>query len=609
MSSPHSLSTENQLTPTYDKGDIAFVLLSGFLVLLMVPGLALLYSGLVRRKNALHIMFCCILANAVVVIVWYVWGFSLGFSPTATNGFIGNLANAGLLHVEDGPQAGSPLIPQLLYSFFQLEFACVTVAILVGAFAERGRIAPLILFSFLWTTLVYCPLTHWVWAPSGWALKWGVLDYAGGGPVELGSGIGGLAYALVLGRRKEAQLVNFRPHNVSMICMGTFFLWVGWLGFNSGSAYGANGRAIWSAWNSNLSAAAGGIVWCALDYSKNGKYTLVGFCSGTIAGLVAATPSSGFVPGWAAFVIGVLSGAACNYATAVKHYVAIDDALDMFAEHAVGGMVGLLGNALFASPSITAMDAFPSSPSSIISSSSFTGTSIPGGWIERNWRQMYVQLAYVLAVSAYTFGVTAGLAWGFDWVGTRWQSVWWLGWMKLRAEEDWEIIGMDDAELGEFVQDFVELRRDFNSWSAPGVENGKMHTIIESSQEESTASTMEIRQPRMVQRVSEVVPLSASQHLSARSQSRSATSALTRNSTEVLGGESGMEMYAVQHEGGRGSLTHMEGDHGERAERGRIVAAGDRHGVPDTHAPRLGLHLGSRSRSRSKSQVRGGMDV
>jgi Amt family ammonium transporter len=168
----------------------------------------------------------------MAIFQWFFWGYSLAFSTTATNGYIGDLRNFGLRKVLAAPSPGSPLIPDLLYSFFQMEFACVTVAILMGAVAERGRVFPLIIFVFLWMTLVYCPLACWVWNPNGWAFKWSVLDFAGGGPVEIGSGVSGLAYSWVLGRRAERQLINFRPHNVSNVNLGTFILWFGWLGFN-----------------------------------------------------------------------------------------------------------------------------------------------------------------------------------------------------------------------------------------------------------------------------------------------------------------------------------------------------------------------------------------
>ncbi|PFH54744.1 hypothetical protein AMATHDRAFT_286 [Amanita thiersii Skay4041] len=415
----------------YDRGDIAFIILAGAMVSFMIPGL-----GLSRRKSALSLIWAVSASNAIVIFQWYFWGYSLAFSKSATNGFIGNLRNFGLMKVLGDPSPGSPLIPEILYSLFQMEFACVTASILVGGLAERGRVLPAMVFTFLWITLVYCPLAYWAWGANGWALKWGVLDFAGGGPVEIGSGVGGLAFSWVLGRRKETELLNFRPHNVSLVGLGTSILWFGWIGFNGGSAFGANLRAIFAVWNTMIAAAFGGIVWCLLDYRIERRWSMVGFCSGTIAGLVAATPSSGYIYPWSSVLVGVLSGTLCNFATKVKFLLHIDDALDLFAEHAVGGIVGLLVNALFTSSTITSLD----------------GTStISGGWIDRNWKQLYIQFAYICATCGYTFVLTAIIAKLVDLIPG----------LHLRNTPEAERLGMDEVEIGEFATDYIELRRDF----------------------------------------------------------------------------------------------------------------------------------------------------
>lgn len=262
--------------------------------------------------------------------------------------------------------------------------------------------------------------------------------------MEIGSGVGGLAYAWVLGRRQEKELLNFRPHNVSMVNLGTFMLWFGWLGFNGGSAFGANLRAVMAVWNSMLAAAFGGIVWCLLDYRLERKYTMVGFCSGTIAGLVAATPTSGFIHPWAAVIVGIISGAVCNYATKVKFLLRVDDALDLFAEHAVGGILGLLMNAFFASRSIVALDD--------------VNTNVPGGWVDHHWKQLYVQVAYICATCSYTFVVTALIAKGINIVPG----------LHLRTTAEGEKLGLDEVEIGEFANDYIEVRRDFMDWTAFG---------------------------------------------------------------------------------------------------------------------------------------------
>ncbi|KAI0271576.1 ammonium transporter [Gloeopeniophorella convolvens] len=435
----------------FDRGDVAFVILAGALVSFMIPGLSFLYSGLSRRKSALSLIWAVSAANAVAIFQWFFWGYSLAFSPTATNGFIGNLHRFGLNNVLGDPSPGSPLIPELLYSFYQMEFACVTVGILMGGLAERGRVIPAMVFTFVWMTVVYCPLACWAWSINGWGFTWGVLDYAGGGPVEIGSGVAGLAYSWVLGRRREKELLNFRPHNVSMVALGTFILWFGWLGFNGGSAFGANLRAIIAVWNSMLAAAFAGIVWCILDFRYERKWSMVGFCSGTIAGLVAATPASGYIPTWAAVITGILAGATCNFATKVKFYLRIDDSLDLFAEHAVGGMIGLLCNAFFAKSDIIALDG--------------VNTSVPGGWVDHNWKQLYIQFAYICAVCSYTFVVTALIAKGIDIIP----------FLGLRATETAEELGVDEDQIGEFATDYIEVRRDYMDWTArPGIPNEKI---------------------------------------------------------------------------------------------------------------------------------------
>jgi len=199
--------------------------------------------------------------------------------------------------------------------FLQMQFCAVTAAIVVGAVAERGRLIPMMVFIFFWATIVYCPIACWAWNVNGWFFKWGGLDYAGGGPVEIGSGMSALAYSMVLGRRQEKMMLNFRPHNVSLITLGTILLWFGWLGFNGGSSFGANLRATMACWNSNLTAMFAAITWVLLDWRLARKWSMVGWCSGCISGLVAATPASGYLTPWASIVLGITTSIVCNFAT------------------------------------------------------------------------------------------------------------------------------------------------------------------------------------------------------------------------------------------------------------------------------------------------------
>ncbi|PGH01473.1 hypothetical protein AJ79_07911 [Helicocarpus griseus UAMH5409] len=420
----------------YNAGDIAWVIISAALVLLMIPGVGFFYSGLARRKSALSLIWLSIMAVGVVSFQWFFWGYSLAFSHSAGK-FIGDLSNFGLKGVLAQPSVGSTKVPDLLFCVFQGMFACITVALAVGGVAERGRMAPCILFMFIWTTIIYDPIACWTWNASGWVFNMGGLDFAGGTPVHIASGAAALAYSLMLGKRRGhgTHELNYRPHNVTHVVIGTVFLWVGWFGFNAGSALSANLRAVMAAVVTNLSASVGGVTWCLLDYRLEKKFSTVGFCSGVISGLVAITPGSGFVPPWAAVVFGIVGATACNYATKLKYLMRIDDSLDVFAVHGIGGIVGNLLTGLFAANYIARLDGF---------------TEIDGGWLNQN----YIQLAYQLADSvtglAYSFGGSCIILFLINLVPG----------LNLRSPEEDEIMGIDDAEIGEFAYDYVEITRD-----------------------------------------------------------------------------------------------------------------------------------------------------
>ncbi|KAJ9649117.1 low affinity high capacity ammonium permease [Coniosporium apollinis] len=432
--------TEN-LNQWYQSGDSSYIIVASAMVLIMIPGLGFLYSGLARRKSALSMIWACLFSSSVICIQWYFWGYSLAFSQYSTNGFIGDLKKLGLMNTLGAPSPGSPYIPDLLYAFYQMMFCSVTAAITVGAVAERGRLIPMMVFIFCWATIVYCPIAYWAWAANGWGFNWGVMDYAGGGPVEIGSGLSALAYSMVLGRRQEKMMLNFRPHNVSLITLGTILLWFGWLGFNGGSSFGANLRAVMACWNTNITAAFAAITWVLLDWRLARKWSMVGWCSGTISGLVAATPASGYLPPWASVALGITTGVVCNYATKIKFWIKIDDSMDVFAEHGVAGIVGLIFNGIFGADYIIGLDGF--------------NNGISGGWIQHNWKQMYIQIAYIVACSAWAFCISALLAYGINFIPG----------LKLRASEEAELLGMDDDQLGEFAYDYVEVRRDYLAWT------------------------------------------------------------------------------------------------------------------------------------------------
>jgi Amt family ammonium transporter len=448
-------SATTNLNQWFQPGDQAYIIVSSCMVLLMPPGLGFLYSGLARRKSALSMIWACMGSFSIITFQWYFWGYSLAFSSSGTSGYIGDLKHFGLQNTLGVPSPGSPLIPELLYSFYQMQFCATTAAIVVGAVAERGRLVPMMVFTFLWATIVYCPLAYWAWNMNGWGYKYGVLDYAGGGPVEIGSGMSALAYSMVLGKRQEKMMLNFRPHNVSLITLGTVLLWFGWLGFNGGSAFGANLRAVMACWNSCLAAMFGSIAWCIMDWRLARKWSMVGWCSGCISGLVAATPASGFIPPWASIILGIVTGIISNLSTKVKFWIRIDDSMDVFAEHGIAGMVGLIFNALFGADYIIGLDGVN------------TGI-IDGGWLNHNYRQLYVQVAYIVACTAYSFVVSAILAFLINLIPG----------LHLRASEEAELLGMDDDQLGEFAYDYVEVRRDYLAWTPAKDEPEKSESDI-----------------------------------------------------------------------------------------------------------------------------------
>lgn len=420
----------------YETGDIAWMITATGLVLLMVPGVGYFYSGLARRKSALSLIWLSVMSVAVSTFQWFFWGFSLAFSRTG-GPFIGTLENFGFKDVLAHPSVGSDRIPDLLFALYQGMFSSITVALATGAVAERGRMLPCVVFMFIWATIVYDPIARWAWSPLGWSNRMGGLDFAGGSPVHIASGAAALAYSMMLGKRRGhgTHELNYRPHNVTHIVLGTVFMWVGWFGFNAGSALSANMRAILAAAVTNLSACVGGITWCVLDYRLERKWSAVGFCSGVIAGLVAITPGSGYVPVWAGIPCGVLGAAFANYATKLKFLLRIDDALDIFAVHGVGGFVGNILTAFFATNSVASLD----------------GTSsIPGGWLDHNWIQFAYQLADSVAAMAYSFCMTCLILFLMNLIPG----------LQLRVTEEAEILGIDSEEIGEFAFDAVEVTRE-----------------------------------------------------------------------------------------------------------------------------------------------------
>lgn len=339
--------------------DTSFVLFATALVMLMtVPGLALFYGGLVRKKNILNIMMQCLVVMCVISVQWVLFGYSLAFN-TETTGFwgqlIGGLGWMGLHGVGTDPSTTyGTTIPHMAFMIFQMMFAVITPALIIGAFAERIKFSAFLVFSLLWTTLVYDPVCHWVWAPTGWLFKMGALDFAGGTVVHICSAVAALATILVIGKRKN-HLITHSPHNLPFTAIGTGLLWFGWYGFNAGSALAANGLAVSAFVMTHIAAAMAGVSWMAMDWLFHRKFTLLGICTGAVAGLVAITPAAGFVNVSGALSIGAIVSILCYLAvTVVKPYFGYDDALDVVGVHGIGGIWGALATGLFATKIVNA---------------------------------------------------------------------------------------------------------------------------------------------------------------------------------------------------------------------------------------------------------------
>ncbi len=341
------LLPQQVLAEGIDSGDTAWILTSTALVLFMsLPGLALFYGGLVRAKNVLSVLMQCFAIACVVTILWVIYGYSLSFGDGGSaNSWIGGLNNLFLTGV--GRDSVNGTLPETVFVMFQMTFAIITPALIVGGFAERMKFSSMLLFSVLWSTLVYFPICHWVWG-GGWLSEMGLLDYAGGTVVHITAGVAAIVAAMVLGNRKGFPGTPMMPHNMTMTVTGAAMLWVGWFGFNGGSAVAANGDAGMAILVTHISAACGALTWSVIEWFKYGKPSALGIVTGMVAGLGTITPASGFVGPVGALVIGVSAGLVCFQATVyIKRTLKIDDSLDVFPVHGVGGILGTFMAGIF----------------------------------------------------------------------------------------------------------------------------------------------------------------------------------------------------------------------------------------------------------------------
>lgn len=408
-----------------NSGDIAWVLVASALVLLMtLPGVALFYGGLVRKKNVLSMVMMSFATLCLISIQWILYGYSLAFGPDVGH-LIGTLDWSGLRGFDlNAPSSYAPTIPHSLFLTFQMMFAIITPALISGSVAERMRFSAFMIFVLLWSTFIYDPIAHWVWAQDGWLRNLGVLDFAGGSVVHISSGVSALICAIVIGRRKMFGQ-RTRPHNLTLTLIGAALLWFGWFGFNAGSALKANGLAVSAFLATNTAAAAAGLMWMVLDRRSTGKPTILGGLSGAVCGLVAITPASGYVGAFSALIIGVVSALGCYQAiTWVKNKYEYDDSLDVFGIHGVGGVIGALLTGVFADIAINSEGA--------------------NGLLYGNPKQFILQTIGTFVVVIYAAAATYLLL-------KLMQSI-----MCLRVEENDELVGLDLSQHQESAYTLID---------------------------------------------------------------------------------------------------------------------------------------------------------
>ena len=419
--------------PQLDKGDTAWMIVATGLVFLMtIPGLALFYGGMVRRMNVLATLMQSFAICCIVSVVWMVVGYSLAFTPG--NGFIGGLDRFFLAGLAPGSVSGlAPTIPETVFIMFQMSFAVITPALITGAVADRMKFSAMVIFVTLWSICVYAPIAHWAWEPTGWLFIRGVLDFAGGTVVHINAGVAGLVAALVIGKRKGYPNEPFLPHNLVLSVIGASLLWIGWFGFNAGSAVTAGPRAGMALAVTHIATAGAALSWLAVEWALRGKPSVLGAISGAVAGLVAITPAAGFVDPTGGLVIGLIAGAMCFWgASGLKRALGYDDSLDCFGIHGVGGITGALLTGVFAKVAIAN------------SEGAFAGAleADPGfglGLLEGNAGQIVTQIIAVAATIIYCAIVTFVILKLVDVI------------VGLRVDRDSETTGLDLALHGEAV--------------------------------------------------------------------------------------------------------------------------------------------------------------
>lgn len=427
-------TSQRKLQGSFNDGDTAWMLTSCALVLFMtIPGLALFYSGMARTKNVLTIAMQCFVITGLITFLWLCFGYSLAFAPVNNNGTAFRLfGDASRFWLEglalDTYHQLAPSIPETVFCIYQLTFAIITPALITGAFADRMRFPAMIAFMTLWHFLVYCPIAHAVWHPSGFLNKYGALDYAGGNVVHISSGISGLVCAVYLGHRKGYGKEAFEPHNILLTVVGASMLWVGWFGFNAGSAGGAYDRAGMALLTTQIATGLSTLSWMITEWLVRGQPSVQGTVSGAVAGLVAITPASGYVDQTGAFFIGLIAGPVCYFGAQLKHYLGYDDALDAFGVHAVGGIIGGILTGFFATAAVSGR------PNGVF----YTDTHYGG-------RQLGIQLYAITFSVFWALILTFGILLVVDFT------------IGARVTEKEEEIGLDKSIHGESIGSFVPV--------------------------------------------------------------------------------------------------------------------------------------------------------
>ncbi|WP_079062931.1 ammonium transporter [Peterkaempfera griseoplana] len=411
----------------FDAGDTAFVLISAALVMLMTPGLAFFYGGMVRVKSVLNMLMMSFVSLGIVSVLWVAYGYSIAFSDDTGAGLLGNLDAFGMKGITGTTLTGS--IPVFAFASFQLMFAIITPALISGALADRAKFSAWMLFIALWVTIVYFPVAHWVWQSGGWIFKLGVKDFAGGTAVHINAGMAGLGALLVLGKRVGFKKDPMRPHSLPLVMLGSGLLWFGWFGFNAGSALAANGTAGIAFINTQVATGAAMLGWLAYERIRHGAFTSLGAASGAVAGLVAITPACAAVNIWGAVGIGVIAGAACAWAVGLKYKLGYDDSLDVVGVHAVGGLIGTLLIGVF---------------------DTTDGLTAGAGF-----GQLGKQAVGAFAVAAYSLVISWIIAKGIDLT------------IGFRATEDEEVSGIDQAFHAETAYDFASVGSSVARAAAP----------------------------------------------------------------------------------------------------------------------------------------------